>query len=283
MRAASVAAPASVAHPTLHLSGPKLRTALERLLAGTEAAGGIERWVGGLKLKAAVFERSLHNSQLGALDEHTFLGVCALMPTVRRRIAAWLSRTGFDAARRLLRELLDEARDAASTDDRIATFCAGFPADREHRYARDLAAELLHWSALERHPLMTRWVWDQAADSGVLREIWHDAADPALNRIADGRDTFLVLRAELAQYLTDNGFFRDVPLYVDLLCAQVYASYIAEQGGSYLRADFSSEHDPMQYVRRMLGLDGIDIDSGLTRLKLADGRAYVLHPAAHQT
>ena len=31
--------------------------------------------------------------------------------------------------------------------------------------------------------------------------------------------------------------------------------------------EFASEHDPMQYTRRMLGLDGIDLDSGVTRMK----------------
>ncbi len=281
MRVAAIpASTALLVRPALDLSGPKLRVALERLLAGTEGAGGIERWVSGLKFKAAVFETALGEASGAALDEQTFLGLCALMPTVRRRIGPWLARSGFEAARMLVRALLDPARDGASTDARIGTFCEAFPADREHRYARDLAAELLHWSAVERHPLMTRWVWDRTASSGVLREIWHDDADLALARLGDDCETFLVLREELARYLTDNGFFRDIPLYVDLVCAQVYATYVIEQGGSYLRTDFVSEHDPMQYVRRMLGLDGIDIDTGLTRMKLAGGRAYVLHSAA---
>ena len=58
-----------------------------------------------------------------------------------------------------------------------------------------------------------------------------------------------------------------MPLFVDLLCAQVYAGYVVEQGGSYLRADFASPYDPMQHTRRLLGLDGVDARSGRTRLK----------------
>jgi hypothetical protein len=154
------------------------------------------------------------------------------------------------------------------------------PPMREYRYARDLAAELLHWSAVEQYPLMTRWIWDRTAMTGVLREIWHDEDDPELSRVPDSCETFLVLREEIARYLSDNGFFRDVLWYVDILYAQIYASYICEQGGTYLRAEFASEHDPMQYVRRMLGLDGIDIDTGATRLKLADGSAYAMDATA---
>ena len=82
--------------------------------------------------------------------------------------------------------------------------------------------------------------------------------------------------SELSQFLSDEGFFRDVLQYVDILCAQVYAQYICEQGGSYLRADFSAPEDPMQHTRRLLGLDGVRAGSGKTRLKTIDGDAFLL-------
>ena len=271
---------AVAARPVLHLSGPKLRAAIERLLAGAEAGGGIERWVTGLRYKSAVFSQALAPSARATLDESTLLGLIAMMPTVRRRIGPWLADSGFETACALVQRLLDDADDTGRADDSITAFCANFTGGREHRYARDFAAELLHWSRYEQYPAMTRWIWDREAGSGVLREIWHDDADPAINRVPDSYETFLVLREELAQYLTENGFFRDVPFYVDLVCAQLYASYICEQGGTYLRAEFASEHDPMQYTRRMLGLDGIDLDSGVTRMKLPDGSAYTLDASA---
>ena len=58
--------------------------------------------------------------------------------------------------------------------------------------------------------------------------------------------------------------------------AQIYADYISEQGGSFLRTDFASEVDPLEFTRRMLGLDGIDPDSGRTRVKLANGKRFHL-------
>ncbi len=98
----------------------------------------------------------------------------------------------------------------------------------------------------------------------------------AMRAAVDGYETYLVLREELSQFLTDNGVFQDTLWYVDLLTAQVYAGYICAQGGVYLRADFSSPHDPLEHTRRMLGLDGVRADSGRTRLKSIDGESHVI-------
>jgi hypothetical protein len=136
---------------------------------------------------------------------------------------------------------------------------------------------MLHNREPERYPLMNRWVWDASANTGVLREIWHaDDIDHLTIQVSDNYGTFLMLREELSQFLSDNGFFRDILYYVDILCAQVYANYICEQGGSYLRVDFSAPEDPMQHTRRLLGLDGVRPGSGKTRLKSIDGEAFVL-------
>ncbi len=60
------------------------------------------------------------------------------------------------------------------------------------------------------------------------------------------------------------------------MCAKIYADYIAAQGGVYLRADFSAPGDPMEHTRRLLGLDGVNADSGRTRLKAINGEAFVI-------
>ena len=199
------------------------------------------------------------------------------MAPVRRRVGAWLQGDGFAAMREAVIDLLDGAIDTRTADARVGAFCARFPRDKAHRWVRDLAAELLHYGDAERYPLMGRWVWDAKANTGVLREIWYgDNVDHMVIDVADDYATFLTLRAELSQFLTDNGIFRDVPFYVDLLCAQVYAGYICTQGGSFLRTDFSAPEDPMQYVRRLLGLDGVDPRTGRTRLKAIDGEVHVV-------
>jgi hypothetical protein len=268
----------------LDLSGPLLAHALETLVAGTEAQGGIERWTDALKLKSRMFQQALGGLVDGGVKAElpldSFKSLCAFMASVRRRVGPWLEQPDYGDMVSALRDLLTGSRDTSTTDARIAAFCSRFPQDRQHRWVRDLAAEVLHNVDPERYPLMCRWVWDRKANTGVIREIWFDDnTDNITLDVPDGFGTFLVLREELSQYLTANGVFRDVPWYVDLLCAKIYADYIAAQGGVYLRADFSAPGDPMEHTRRLLGLDGVRAGPGgrsRTRLKAIDGEAYII-------
>jgi hypothetical protein len=258
-----------VERPRLELSGPKLALAMETLVARADEHAGVEAYVEALKVKAALFGDALS----GELTLKGLRMLCAHMATVRRRIGGYVQPEAFDFMKAQVRNLLARSDEP---DARIAGFCAAFPDDREHRWVRDLAAELLHFADAERYPLMTRWVWDARANTGVLREIWHgEEVDHMTIDVADGYATFVGLREELAQYLAANGVFRDVLFYIDVLLAQVYAGYIGERAGSYLRTDFATPEDPMLHTRRILGLDGVD-EKGKSRLKAADGRAEVI-------
>jgi hypothetical protein len=266
--------PATAERPVLDLSGDALRFSLQAMVAGSEDHGGIERYVDAVKLKSKMFQQAGAEVKTGGMELDTFKGLCTFMCTVRRRIGPWLSEDSFNEIREGLTELLTSKGDV---DERVIGFCTRFPDDKGHRWTRDLATEMLHYSDPERMPLMNRWVWDAKANTGVLREIWHaDDIDHITIPVPDGYATFLMLREELSQFLSDNGFFRDMLYYVDVLCAQIYANYICEQGGSYLRADFSAPEDPMQHTRRLLGLDGVQPGNGKTKLKSIDGEAYVL-------
>ncbi len=263
--------------PQLDLSGPMLEQALETLIAGTEAQGGIEYWIDALKLKSRMFEQALGQGHPGDLPAETFKSLCAFMASVRRRVGPFLEQPAYAQMVDSIVDLLSGARDTTTVDARLAAFCGRFPADKKHRWVRDLAVEILHNVDPERYPLMLRWIWDRKANTGVIREIWFgDEVDNMTIDVADGYETCLMLREELSRYLSDNGVFRDVIWYVDLLCAKIYADYIAAQGGVYLRADFSAPDDPMEHTRRLLGLDGVRAGSGRTRLKAIDGEAFVL-------
>lgn len=262
--------------PQLELSGRKLASAFERLVDGTEEHGGIEGHVDALKLKSQVFRQALAEGRASSLEIDEFKALCAFMPSVRRRIGAHLEGPLFQAMRANITGLLDEVVDTRQTDARIALFCGAFPSDRRHRWVRDLAAEILHYVDPERYPLMDRWVWDAQTNTGALREIWYaEDIDRIVIDIPDRYGTFVMLREELSQFLTQNGVFRDMMHYVDLLTAQVYGDYISEQGSDYLRASFNTPSDPLLYTRRLLGLDGVDA-KGRTRVKAVDGKAVVI-------
>ena len=263
-----------LARPRLEIDGAVLSEALRTMIAGCEPMGGVERYVVALKLKTSLYAEAFA-SGAEALTRQSFLQLCTFMPTARRRIALYVDDEHFPAMRAALARLIDG--DPLTSDARIAAFCANYPQDKEHRFVRDVAAEALHWLFPEDYPLMARWVWDAKSNSGVLRELWHgDDVDHIKIDVPDGYATHLMLREELAAWLTGQGVFADVLQYVDMLEAQVYANYICAQGGTYLRTDFSAPEDPMQHTRRMLGLDGVRPGSNKTRLKAIDGEAFVI-------
>lgn len=245
------------ARPTLDLSGPALTAALERIVAGCEQSVGVEAFVEALKLRGLIIHQVFDRAGANGPDIVQFSKIASLMPTVRRRVVKYLTEDKYPQLVSACVDLVGARHDPGTVDDRIAAFCAQFPQDSKHRWVRDLAAELLHAVNPERYPLMCRWVWDEKANTGVLREIWHGDVDRVSIHIPDTYATFVMLREELSQFLATNGIYRDTLQYVDLLCAQIYAEYISAQGGSYLRADFSSAEDPTQHVRRLLGLDGV--------------------------
>ncbi|MGB5511745.1 MAG: hypothetical protein WBM87_08570 [Woeseiaceae bacterium] len=274
MASTSAFLPNEYERPVLDLSGDALRAGLQIMIRGSEDHGGIERYIDAVKLKSTMFRQALVENDVAALDLETFKGLCTFMATVRRRIGPWLNEEKFAEMRSGIVELF---ADDAHIDVRIARFCERFPTDKKHRWVRDLAVELLHNADPERVPMMNRWIWDLKANTGVIREIWHgEDVDHMTLKVPDNYATYVMLREELSQFLSDNGFFRDVLFYVDVLCAQVYAQYICEQGGSYLRVDFSAPEDPMQHTRRLLGLDGVQPGNGRTRLKSIDGVAFVI-------
>ncbi|PHS25632.1 MAG: hypothetical protein COA84_07300 [Robiginitomaculum sp.] len=276
----AAASAVAAARPKLELSGPILQQSLQQSIAGCEPLGGIERYIEALNLKSTLFKEALLDGKHETMTAETFGGLCVFMSTVRRRVAPYLEGEAFAVMKAAIGDLLTGREDTSTADARIAEFCNAFPVDKKHRWVRDLAAEILHNVDPERYPLMTRWMWDVKANTGFLREVWFDdQIDHMTLKVPDTYLTFITLREELSQYLTENGIFRDVLTYIDLLCAQIYADYICAQGGSYLRTDFSSPQDPMEYTRRLLGLDGIKAKTNKTRLKSIDGTAFVLDDA----
>jgi hypothetical protein len=265
--------------PVLHLSGAKLRAALERVIAASEPIGGVERFIAAVKLRGEVIRDRLQAEAWEALQHSDFEEIVPLMPTVRRRIGPLLTAAAWPATRSAIGALFYDAHVCATTDQRIAAFEHALspsymrmaPENRAStRFLRDLAAELLHGVYPEHYPLMTRWVWDAKSNSGALREIWHDphagdATDGIVIDVPDTHETFLVLREELAQFLSEQGMFRDMLWTVDLVLGQVYGDYINAQGGAWLKTDFGSQSDPLEHTRRILGLDRIAGKAGRVR------------------
>lgn len=264
----------SVSNPVLHLDGRRLRTAFDSMVDCAEKVGGIEVIVDGLSGKSILFQRTFDESTQSLLETE-FFDTCAFMPTVRRRLKNALENHSFGQLSQAMQQLLSDVS-LENVDQKIDTFETKLSSTSKDRWVRDLAAEVLHFRDPDTFPLMTRWIWDYSSNSGVLREIWYSESDTEILNIPHGVRTHLELRRELSEFLDGLGVFKNLNFMMDVLFAWIYSQYIGNQGGSFLKTEFSFTGTPFGYVFRMLGLDAALSASGKSKLLLANGKRYRL-------
>lgn len=232
-----------------------------KLLETAAQDGGIECWLAALRAKQQAFAQTLARGQVSATDIESLLG-CVF--TARRRLYPALQSIGMARTAALLADL---AAGAMPPAQRLQNFVDAMPgaaeADREsvkaaakvRRAAWDFAAEALHFSDPVKYPLMSRWVWDEATQSGALREFIR--GNDAMREIPfdNSPGLFEGARAWLAARIAEEGVYRDVPLWIDLVQAQAYTTYFRSFTEGSLGADFARGVTPHEQLKKLLGID----------------------------
>ncbi len=223
------------------------------LLAAAEDREGIEAWLDALAEKQRRLAVATAQGNLAAAIDLVFgarrkLGPHADEPGLARAIAA-----------------LDD--ESAPLESRIAAVVAATPAGagREAgrasaklaRSAHDLATELLHFRDPVRVPLMARWVWDRATMTGALRELV--AGGDAMRELAleNSAATYEAARLWVQERVAEQGIYRDVHFWADLVLAAAYGHYFRAMTGGTLGADFQRGMHPSEQVTGLLGIDRI--------------------------
>ncbi|MHB8253650.1 MAG: hypothetical protein ACYDEV_08115 [Acidiferrobacter sp.] len=226
-------------------------------------SGGIDPFVAALTTKHELFARILGRPAVGGLDmDKVEMLVETIMPARKR---AWpsLEALGIDALKNAIGELLYGAKPLA---DRMVAFTDAIPvtgglepkAEKKVRRAiSDFGAEMLHFRAPVQYPLMARWVWDQGTHAGAVRELVRggDALDKVLLGAEPG--VYEAARRWVAERMAENGMYRDPEFVVDMFFAHAYADYMRalSSGMGLLNADFGGKEDPLEIVRKLLGID----------------------------
>jgi hypothetical protein len=247
----------------LPLDEAAFRRHFDALLAGAEQDGGIEVYIAALGAKMSVFAalRERVRAAPPALDD--LEGVLALVFTARRHLYPALDALGAEAGLRVrdlwfgaaapaqrLQQFVDVMPGAGATDRASIKAAA-----KLRRAAWDFAAELLHYGDPLRYPLMTRWVWDQATQSGALRELVRGSDN--IRELPFGNDPALFegARCWLSEQLAAQGIYRDEELWIDLLQAQAYLGYFRSMTEGSLGADFGRGVPAQEQLKRLLGID----------------------------
>ena len=240
-----------------------------------EEDAGIEVFLASLEAKHQLFF-SLINED--AIDELTMVGVEALLETVfsaRRRVYPAYVKLGIAATKGSIRELL---YGKAALLDRLQCFSEivqiDEAADKEtrklaaknRRAAFDFGAELLHFNNPIKYPLMTRWVWDQNTVSGAIRDFIRGNDTLPDVPLGNSPEMFEGARTWLAAQLAEQGLYKDVHYWVDLVEAQAYAEYFRSMAEGMLSADFGRASGPADHIKKFLGIDS-PAKEGLSRVR----------------
>lgn len=261
----------------LALDGGVFKHYFTKLLENAGQDGGIESYLAALGAKQHVCIDTLERARDAAFSMSDIEAVLDHVFTARRRLCPALEQLGAARAATLVGDL---AAGAAPPAQRLQAFVDAMPGtermDREslkaatkvRRAAWDFAAELLHFSDPVKFPLMSRWVWDQGTQSGALREFIR--GNDAMREIPFGNDPGLFegARRWLAERIAEEGVYRDVPFWIDLVLAQAYTTYFRSVTDGSLGADFGRGVTAQEQLRKLLGIDAARAD-GRTRVKKA--------------
>lgn len=235
----------------------------------------LEALLASLQAKSRLFS-SLLNAQ--ALPGLSMDGIEALLATVfsaRRRVYPALQEMGVEATRQAIQELL---YGTMPLGERLQRFSEIVPIDegadketrkqaaKNRRAAFDFGAEMLHFNNPEKYPLMTRWVWDQNTVSGALREFIRGNDSLPDVPLGNSPEMFEGARAWLAEQIAEQGLYKDVPFWIDLVLAQAYSEYFRSMAEGMLSADFGRGITPQEQLKKFLGIDA-ERKTGQSRVK----------------
>ena len=244
------AAVAEIAPVRLELSGPRLSQSLARLAAGAEAQGGIERYVEALKLKSTLFRDAFGDpsNPAAALEPETFKACARSCRPCAGASRAGSSSPAYDALRDDVAEFVAGIGDTAATDS---------AARRVRRALRAGRPAALGARSRRRTPAQHRagaLSADEPLGLGRRRQYRRDPRDfgsPRTRTTCTSPCPTATRPSSCCARSSANSSRRTASSATSsttsiCLCAQVYAEYICEQGGSYLRTDFSAEQDPLR-------------------------------------
>ncbi|MFA5171488.1 MAG: hypothetical protein WC426_07965 [Sulfuriferula sp.] len=245
------------------------------LQKNAEDDAGVDAFLASLQAKHELFSNLLAEEKLAELSMESVEALLETVFSARRRVYPSIEILGIDDTRERVRNLL---YGKANLLDRLDLFSdvvvSDESADKEtrklaaknKRAAFDFGAELLHFNNPIKYPLMTRWVWDQNTVSGALREFIRGNDTMPDVPLGNSPEMYEGARTWLATQLAEQGLYKDVHFWVDLVQAQAYAEYFRSMAEGMLSADFGRASGPSDHIKKFLGIDA-PAKVGLSRVR----------------
>jgi len=186
--------------------------------------------------KSALFQETLKRERLPSVGEEELKRILEKIFASRRKKDRIIEETGTDKLKKAISDLLykDEIRGLLgrkkgelSWEDKVEEFSKQIRGV-DRRSARDIAAELLHFTFPDRYILWTSWVWDPESETGAIVFLKEEAPTGGRGRRMYGTtyEQFEQIYKQIAEKLQEFGIKAKGYLFVDIFLAMIYATYV---------------------------------------------------------
>jgi len=203
--------------------------------------------------KRQLFAEKLSSPQrVEALTEEEVLELLKSSFPSRRKAERVLKETGLSAFKEAVKKLLFGS---GSWEERTEEFVRSLRG-LDHRKARDLAAELLHFTFPDRWVLWTSWVWDPETETGAV--VFLKEVPPIGGRgremFGESYEEFEGIYRQIGELLEELGVRADKSLFTDMFLATIYATYVDYMTLSTMHSAKGFFPPAGVMARRLLGL-----------------------------
>ena len=187
--------------------------------------------------KSEFFQHTLAKDRLPSLKEAEIEAVLDKIFAARRKKKQIVEETGMDRLKKAISDLLygDEKggflrkkkREERSWEEKVDEFAKEIRGI-DRKSARDIAAELLHFTFPDEHILWTSWIWDPESETGAIVFLKEEPPTGGRGRRMYGEkyEQFKQVYEQIAEKLQEFGIKVKGYLFVDIFLAMIYATYV---------------------------------------------------------
>ncbi len=226
----------------------------------------VQQFYNDLLEKSRLFQELLAKDRLPSLSEKELDKILEHIFAARRKRKKIIEETGVDRLKKAISDLLygDEKRgffglgkkkEERSWEEKVEQFSKEIRGV-DRKAARDIAAELLHFTFPDKYILWTSWVWDPQTETGAIVFLKEEPPTGGRGRRMYGEtyEQFKQVYEQIAEKLQEFGIKVKGYLFVDIFLAMIYATYVDYMTLSTMHSAKGFFPPASVMARRLLGV-----------------------------
>ena len=190
-----------------------------------------------LKAKSEFFQKKLSKENIDKLTEKDLEEILDKIFAARRKKKRIIEETGIENLKKAIKKLLygegggflgiGKKEDTRTWEEKVEEF-ANSIRGVDKKAAKDIAAELLHFTFPDKYILWTSWVWDPETETGAIVFLKEEPPTGGKGRKMYGEtyEQFEKVYKQIAEKLQEFGVKVKDYLFVDIFLAMIYATYV---------------------------------------------------------